>query len=462
MKKSALLIVIPCLILSGCKTQQKATTENYDDVYYSKPKLAQSANNDAGSSQDLSAPKYVTPPDSSSSVKSGSASSKEDNSDYSYSARLKRFHDPVGKLGYYDNYYTNNPNSDSTSGNQTVNVYAGSGWDPFSSMNFGLGYGGWGYGGFGYGGGGFGWGYPYDWYYPYSYWGPGCYCCGYYGYYPYWDYGYGFGFGNNYYGRRSTLSSNDGNGRRNLRSNEQSSVSDQTRNNNGTSSGRDSRSAINPPYSRTGEATRSIAGNGTTNGTNITPSQRGTINSNPQPIAKRTPADQQRYNYKKNNAQKSSPYPRNTSKNNQGQRAVPRYAKPEYSTPSRAGQAQIYSSPAYRQPKSSQEYISPRTQDVQNSGNNSTNRSYSSPSNNVRRSGTGNNTRTYSSPSNNSRNTYTAPSRSFTPSNSSPSRTNNYSAPSRSGGGSYSAPSRSGNSGGGNNNSGSSGGGRRK
>jgi len=149
MKKLALLIVISGLILSGCKTQQKATTENNDDVYYSKPKVTKSANKETGSSQDLSAPKYVTPPDSSSSVKSGSASSKEDNSDYSYSARLKRFHDPVGQLGYNDNYYTNTPNSDSSSGNTTVNVYGGSGWspnygDPYFSM-------GWGFGGMGWG-----------------------------------------------------------------------------------------------------------------------------------------------------------------------------------------------------------------------------------------------------------------------------------------------------------------------
>ena len=60
MKTLAIIVAASCIILSGCKTQQKATTENNDDVYYSKPKLAQSVNKDAGSSQDLSAPRYAT------------------------------------------------------------------------------------------------------------------------------------------------------------------------------------------------------------------------------------------------------------------------------------------------------------------------------------------------------------------------------------------------------------------
>src|ERR1039457_5282619 len=148
MKKLAFLIIIVGLFFAGCKTQQKATTQN-DDVYYSKPKVTKSTAGKTSSNPDLSAPKYVTSPDSTAKVKSGSATTKDDNSDYSYSARLKHFHDPAGNLGYYDNYY--NPQStDSTSGNTTVNVYGGGGWDPSFSMGFGLGfgYGGWGYGGF--------------------------------------------------------------------------------------------------------------------------------------------------------------------------------------------------------------------------------------------------------------------------------------------------------------------------
>lgn len=453
MKKSALLLLITGLILSGCKTQQKATTENYDDVYYSKPKLAQSANKEPGSSQDLSAPKYVTSPDSSSSVKSGSASSKEDNSDYSYSSRLKRFHDPVGKLGYYDNYYTNNQNSDSASGNSSVNMYFGSSWgpsywDPYFSM-------GWGFGGWGMG---WDWGYPYSWYSPYYYWGMPCYYCGCYGWgsYPYWDYGYR----NTFYGRRTGLSSGNGTGNRNMRTSQSSSVAGPARTNSKSPSLRDSRNSVKAPYSRNTEVSRATVGKAT----NINPAQRGTVNSNPQPVVKHTPADQQHYNYKRTNVQKNVASPRNVNKNTQGQRAVPRYVKPEYSTPARAGQAQIYSSPAYRQPKSSQEYISPRNQNIQNSGNNGQSRSaYSSP-NNVRRYGGGNSTRSYSSPSVNTRGTYMGPTRSFSPNMSAPSRGGGagYSAPSRSGGGgSYSAPARSGNSGGGSSGSGG-GGGRRK
>jgi hypothetical protein len=443
MKKLAFLLILSGMIIAGCKTQQKATTENIDDVYYSKPKVTQAPAKDAGSAQDLSAPKYVTPPDSSSSVKAGSATTVPDNSDYSYSARLKHFHDPATGLPYSDNYYSGSP-SDSSGGNTTVNVYSGGGgWDPSFSMSFGM---GWGYGGYPYGGWGYGWdygwGYPYyGWGYPYygygyPYYYGGCGCCGY-GYYPYYDYGYGNG---TYYGRRTSVYSNDGSGNSNQRTSAQNTVTDQARNNTVTPTGQSARGTITPPTPGNTGATRSIA-SGTTPGTNVTPATR-TVNPTPKPAVTRAPADQQHYTYQRSTAQKTQVSPRTTPKNTQSQvqRANPRYVKPENSTPSRTGQAQIYSSPAYRQPKSSQEYINPRNQEAQKSGNN-TSRAYSSPSNNVRRSGTGT-THSYSTPSGTNRSSYSAPARSYSPGSSSPARTS---------GGSYSAPARSsGGSGGGN------------
>lgn len=112
----------------------------------------------------------------------------DDYYDYSYSARVKRFYDPVNGYGYYDPYYTNSYYYDYNPASWGVSIYLGYNWwapsyayyAPFS------------YGGFGIS---FGWGYPY---YGYGYGG-----YPYYGYgygYPYYGYGYGCGYPSYGYG----------------------------------------------------------------------------------------------------------------------------------------------------------------------------------------------------------------------------------------------------------------------
>ena len=125
MKKIILIIAGTTLILFGCSTQKSASTTSYDDVYYAKPKHTASVET-VSPSQDLSAPKNLSAPDSSTSVKHKS-SNLYDDYDYSYAARLKKFSNQDTTKSYNDPSFggqDNGNNSDSPD----VNIYMGNGF----------------------------------------------------------------------------------------------------------------------------------------------------------------------------------------------------------------------------------------------------------------------------------------------------------------------------------------------
>jgi len=454
MKKTAVIILILGFIISGSFAQQNKNKEgiNSDDVYYStsgknKKNLKSERSGNAGEEQKEltltdSAGILITNPDSVSTTLPKSATTYDDYNDYSYSARVKRFHDPNSNAPYFDDAYTNPSNYDSTLSGGTsspdVNVYVGAGigscWGP--SFSFGL---GWGYDPWYWN---YGWGYPYypGWYwnwnyywwyypYPYPYWSP--YSYGYWnGYWNgYWDgyYGYPFGwnsweypYANTYYGRRRPITSPGGTG-----------VNQRT------------------PAEQT-----------------ITQSDRNQRTVTP------SPSKQQKYQYSRSSKQVLPGQKRTTYPIAQRQQTTPpKYSKPgvQRTLPPNS-KAENYASPAYRQPKSSKEYLSPRTQAVPQSGQQQ-NRS-TQPTQNQQRiqqsqkqsvnPPRSTSTRQYSAPNRTNTNpkSYNAPSRTNTHYQSSPPRSNSSASPSRSNGSSYSAPSRS--SGNATSSGGGSSGGRRK
>ena len=453
MKKLVIFSAIIASFLFGCKSQQKATSYTYDDVYSTRSDHSKITSKPKIQDEDLTGSHPITSPDSSSVLTSSSATSNEDYSNNSYSARIKRFNGKNSGLNYNNEYYTSSSDStSSTSGGSSpdVNLYFGNSWGSSlwgSSFSFGMGY-GWGDCGFCY---------PYSWYSPYSWCYPYYWGYPYYGYpysYWYWDYPYwgGYGYGHhywdwnwnnennrgNYYGQRRTLSTPDGG--RNSRTNTTGTNSElgQVKNNR---------------TSETGVINRS---------TEQTRSGRTDIN--------RVPPDKQRYRYNRSRTQENTRFIKSNQDNKtrsernyvQRQEPAPKYTRPGNQQQATRTESQIYSSPAYRQPKSSQEYINPRSQqgrptgvkeNSNRSGNYSTptpsGKRYSSPPSN------GGNSRIYSNPSGGSRN-YSTPSRSYSsPGNSAPSRSSSpsYSAPSRS----SSTPSNSGGNSGSN-----SGGGKRR
>ncbi|MDP4281322.1 MAG: hypothetical protein Q8867_04155 [Bacteroidota bacterium] len=458
MKKLFLIGIVALSLLAGCKTPQSATTNN-DDVYYSRPKHVHAVR-EIAKDQDLSAPQTLASSDTGKlAASSSSTSSSGWYDDYDYSSRIKRFKHPVKDATYYDETYTNPGNYDSTSQSASqsspdVNIYINGSYWPYwgSGFSWGVGFGwgdnwdfGWGYPWYSpY----FSWNYPYGWYSPYYSWGyPYDYWSGYYnGYWNgYWDgmydWHHGFSPYYSYYGpRRSFTPGNGGpdNHNRNLRAPGE------------TTSPATANQRVAPSYSRP-------TGSGAT---------RSTVNSG---VSPKVSPDQERYQYSRPAQRQGANYQRsgNNYAQRQSQKTAPRYVRPEVNAqPSRTVETQKYSSPSYRQPKSSQEYLTPRSQSNVRTQPSNTNqrKNYSIPSNNNRNYSNPGNSRTYGQPSrNNPSPTYSVPSRSGNSGYSSPSRSggSSYSAPSRSGGSSYSAPSRSSGSSGSSSGS-SSGNGRRR
>jgi hypothetical protein len=431
MKKSVLIITIISLAISACTTQKQATSFVNDDVYNSSSKQEQQR--PATTQQSNAGAQIITSPDNTTVQKPASSTFEDDYNDYSYSSRIDRFNSKDTTRGYFDDSYSGSSSKDNIGSNDpNVNVYlgVGAGFGGYygSSISFGMGWGypysnwGWDYGwGYPYSGWGwnYGWGYPYyggynTWYNPW--YNPCCYCYGYNdwyygGYPPYYA-------SNTYYGSRKSLYRTDG-GENTLNSRNSANLSGGTVNSN-------SRNAVIPAYSRN----------------SVDPSSR-----NIQPSGRSVAASKEQYRYTRSANNKQPNYQRSTAQNQgtpRSQQRAPRYVRPEnISNAQRSGSAQSYSSPAYRQPKSSQEYLTPRSQnpgasriDNQNTGNRSNPGTF----------GTG--TRQYTSPSNENRK-YTTPVRSGSSGNYNPTRTNsNYTAPTRSGSsGSHTAPVRSGSSG---------------
>ncbi len=412
MKKIIIFSAIIATFLFGCKSQEKATSYNYDDVYSTRSDHSKITSKPKIQNEDLSGSHTIASPDSSSALTSTSDAST----------------------------------SSSGGSSPDVNMYFGNSWGSSfwgPSFSFGMGY-GWGNCGFCY---------PYSWYSPYSWCYPYYWGYPYYSYYPYsywyWDYPYwgGYGYGHHYgewnwnngnhrgyyYGQRRTISTPDG--------------------------GRNSRTNTSGTNSELGQVKNTRTGESGVINRSADQTRSGRTDIN------RVPPDKQRYKYTRSRTQENTRVIRNNQDNKtrsernyvQRQESTPRYTRPGNQQQATRSEAQTYSSPAYRQPKSSQEYINPRTQqgrptgvkeNSNRNGNNSTptpsGRRYSSPSN------TGGNSRIYSNPSGGNR-SYSTPSRSYSsPGNSAPSRSSSpsYSAPSRS----SSTPSNSGG------NSGSSGG----
>ncbi|MDP1622103.1 MAG: hypothetical protein Q8M08_07160 [Bacteroidales bacterium] len=450
MKKSVWIIAIIALAISACTSQKSATSYVNDDVYNSSARnepvvITPATPTDQGA-------KIITAPDNAKVQKPASSTLSDDNNDYSYSSRINRFSSKDTTVGYFDDSYT------SSGGNQggndpNVNIYLGygSGYGGFynPSYNYGYGWGypysswGWDYGwGWPYSGSYYGWGYPYyyrgynPWYNPWNY--SCCYCYGYNDWYSphYYNNSY---TNNNYYGSRKSLHRTDG----------------------GTGS-----------YNA--RSTSTAAGNALNRSekNNVTPSPR---TSPPSP--RTTPASQEKYRYTRpaNNRQTVTQRstPQNTGKvqsQTTRQQPTPRYTRPENANPvQRSGNTQSYSSPVYRQPKSSQEYLAPRSQNpgtTRTTNQNSEIRSRSGSSGTGIRQNTtplNNYNRSNSTPARTGSSGYTAPQRTNTD-NSAPTRSGSsgsYSPPSNSNNnssGSYSAPTRSSSG----SSSGSSGGGRRK
>ena len=120
-------------MISGCKTQQKASNLNNDDVYYKKPEASKPVAEGTMITEDLSAPKNIVY-DSSSLQKPGSSTFSDDYNDYS--SRINRFSHAEKDHGYYDEIYSN---SDTTESNSNVNIYLGGGgysyYDPFFHLD---------------------------------------------------------------------------------------------------------------------------------------------------------------------------------------------------------------------------------------------------------------------------------------------------------------------------------------
>jgi len=472
MKKLALIAVIFSMIFTACKTQKQSLSLANDDVYSTSSAQPQPSSTTSAYSTS-SAPQVISAPDNSSSVKSGSSVRQEDQNDYSYTAQINRFNNKDTTKGYFDQSFSDGSNSGYVDGGSdpNVNIYLGTGFG-----------GGWGGSCFSMGWG-WGWGYPYyydpfwysPWYwgypyYPYygSYWNGywNGYWDGYYGYSPYYDYSYG----NVYYGPRRMLTSNDGgiNNNRNARTDMDQTQQGAIRNDRNVEPGQ---------FTRT-DAAKVTARNPVSADKVIPPTNRVQ-----QPGTARTQTSSERYQYSPPKNDRQNNYQRtNTNTRVTAPKEVP---APRYSRPQSGEQIQparrtteSYSSPAYRQAKSSQEYINPRGQNttVDNGSNTRSNtRNYGVPAtnNNRQASPSGN----YRNPGsqNRSNNGNIAPSRN---NNTAPTRNNTYSAPSRSSGSgtytapsrqsnsspSYSAPARSGGSGGGSapSGGGSGGGGRRR
>lgn len=446
MKKVSILIAIISLMITACKSTQQLSSTPNDDVYYTSSKSHKpSVSSQSGN---FDSPQVMTSPDSSSTIKSGSTTWADDYNDYAYSSRIKRFNSSGTQKSYFDDTYTNTSNYDTTiyiNQDPAVNVYVGAGnsWDNWYGPSISFGF-GWGCGayGWGYDPWYWGWGYPY---YSWPYWGGygygygywdgywNGYWDGYYGYPPYYDYSYN----NYYYGPRTALTSDGGtrvdrNQRTSIPQNAQTVRNDRT---------------VTPE--KNSRTTQSI------NNSRSVPAVQTSAN--------RLPSNQEKYRFAKPSSNRQAPAQRSSTAQAQRQQGnpSPKYIRPEVSNQSqRAVQTQSYASPAYRQPKSSQEYINPRSQNPgisRTPGNTSSSRTNTAParSNEQRRySAPGNTSRTFENPSRSSGNSsksYTpasTPSRSSERSYSPPSRSSgsgSYSAPARSsGGGSYSAPSRSG------------------
>jgi hypothetical protein len=433
MKRAAFIAVIISIMMTACKTQQKAVSVTNDDVYSTPSRNPKPKTSNPDLTQNLaSAPaggQVVAKPDS---LKPNSAA--EDYSDVSYAERIQKFQHAKNNQNYFDKTV-----ADSTSGycnTPNVNINLGYGWSPYDyGSSFGFGY-GWGYDPWYYG-----WGYPYYswynpwWYYPYPY---------YYGYYPYWDYPYS----HSYYGPRSTVATTTAYTR-----------SERAVPGNSAANPRNERTVADSKNERA--VNQSITSK---NGQVAVQSRSG----DPVTTQRKPPVSQERYQYTRSSNARQNPYNRNSDNNTYRetrQQPAPKYRQPETGAVQRQGNVQNYTPNNYRQARSSQAYINPRVQAQTNAsrpGTTSGNRGSATYSNQrgAPSSSPNSGRRSYSSPGSSSH-LYGSP-RSYSPGSSGSFHGGGYSSPSggsRSGGGGSGGRSGGGGGGGGGGHSGGGGGG---
>ena len=176
MKTKLFLLALIALVASSCSSTYN--TANVDDVYYTgEDAVAESASGiesaepdyytgnageGSGEYADYEEPYYSTSetiedPEGNTYVTNNHYYDPymyDDYYDYSYAARIKRFHDPYYGFGYYDPYFTNSYWYNYNPWHFGTSIYMGYPyWSP--SLAFSLSY-GWGWGSIG-----MGWGYPY-------------------------------------------------------------------------------------------------------------------------------------------------------------------------------------------------------------------------------------------------------------------------------------------------------------
>ena len=143
------IMVAVMLIITSCTTQNQ--TAGYDDVYYSPknqppvpkhsiviktPETDLSTYNSSGSEalqqESSTAVGNYSNEDTTYYADqqnySGDGYNQDDYYDYAYSAKLKRFYDPVPYGGYYNDYYTNSYWYDPNPWNYGFSIYMGYNW----------------------------------------------------------------------------------------------------------------------------------------------------------------------------------------------------------------------------------------------------------------------------------------------------------------------------------------------
>jgi len=413
----------------------------------------------------------------------------DDYYDYGYSSRLRRFHSPCRFSGYYDDYYTNMYWYNNDPFYYGTSIYLGYNWfgpsysyyNPYYYNNWGYSFGfglGWGYYGMGY----YGWNSPY---------GIG----GYYGY-DYYGHGHGHGHGYNddnwasnnynnssssYFGPRNYIGASNGatTPRRSAsdKSGLKSTPDQRISTFDNTSKRTDTKTPVND-ISRTPITSDKQNNSDIRRNNDITPAN-AVVRTNDNKENTVTSTNERKADVlnnrdeNQNNISRSYTSPTNQTNPNTRINNYQRYSrstlekqsdKPSTNTSPNTynyRDPKSYSSPAYSQPRSSQEFESPKYKSERNystrpqtsPSNNQTaprsnpNRNYNLPSNNSNRIYTppaNNQNRNYSSPSNNENRNYTPPANNEQRNYTQPSN-NNYTAPapSRS---TYSPPSNSGGS----------------
>lgn len=175
MKRSFILIGFLSFLLSSCVVTIEGTSSRFkDEIYYSADEYAEVEAQEEAEWQEYQS---AHPEEFEEEEVYVDEFDADDQYDYYYAARLRRFHSPYVGFGYYNNYYTNSFWYSSNPYHCGVSIYYGYNfWDPWY-------YNPW------YGGHHYGWGHHHHYHHGYHY-GNNAYWSGYYdgmyagGYYP--------------------------------------------------------------------------------------------------------------------------------------------------------------------------------------------------------------------------------------------------------------------------------------